>query len=226
MSKITRRSIPALLASATGLAAGFIAAAKADSGLDPIYEKINRVAEADKTYSRLAAAHEKAERRYFDKKAKLPIPKHDGTELRTDAAVDSYVNGLGLSIDVRATLHKVLARHGEPLAERFEPTPEDLLQARKWDALRERLHAEVAAYETAIENVQVETGVDVAEEATTRAMRVRDDLAEAVLATMPTTLAGAAALIGFAQREVDIYGNDEPATKALATLASFLSRVA
>jgi hypothetical protein len=35
-----------------------------------------------------------------------------------------------------------------------------------------------------------------------------------------------AAFIGFAQREVDIYGNDEPAAKALAALASFLSRVA
>jgi hypothetical protein len=150
MSKITRRSLPALLASTAGLAAGFITAAHAEPGLDPIYEKINRVADADKTYRPLAAAHEKAERRYFDERAKLTVPKHDATELRTDAAVDSYVNGLSLPTDVRATLYKVLARHGEPIAERFEPTPKDLQEAQEWDALRERLHTEVAAYETAV----------------------------------------------------------------------------
>jgi hypothetical protein len=60
----------------------------------------------------------------------------------------------------------------------------------------------------------------------TRALQIRDDLSDAVLETTPTTLAGAAAFIGFAQGEVDIYGNDEPATKALATLASFFSRLA
>jgi hypothetical protein len=227
MSKITRRSIPALLASTAGLAAGFIAAAKAD-GLDPIYEQIRRVAEADKAYRRLSTVHDNAERRYFDQRPDAPM--YEGVTLRSPEAVDSYLNRLFMRPAIRRAMAKKLSENPSPelqdLAAKFESTEKDIVEMREHDALRERLHAEVAAYETAVEKVSLATGYEAANEAQRRALQIRDELAEAALATMPTTLAGAAALVGFAQREVDVLGSDEPAAKALATLARFLSRVA
>jgi hypothetical protein len=230
MSKFTRRSIPALLASSTGLAAGFIAAAKADSGLDPIYEKIRLVAEADEVYKRCAAAYNDAEQRCWAAEAKLTKPEHDGVTLRSPEAVDGYLNRLFLRPAIRRAMAKKLSESASPalldLAAKFESREKDLGEMREHDALRERLHAEVAAYEAAVEKVSLATGYEAATEAQRRALQIRDELAEAVLATMPTTLAGAAALVEFAQREVDVIGDDEPATKALATLASFFSRLA
>jgi hypothetical protein len=230
MSKITRRSLPALLASTAGLAAGFITAADADPGIDPIYEKINRVAEAQKTYRRLAAVFSKAEQRYFAERAKLPVPTHEGVTLRSPEDVDSHLNRLFMRPAIRRAFARKLSESASPelldLAAKFESTEKDLGEMREHDALRERLHAEVAAYETSVDKVSFTTGYEAADEAQTRALQIRDDLSDAVLETTPTTLAGAAAFVGFAQREVDIYGNDEPATKALATLARFFSRLA
>jgi hypothetical protein len=229
MSKFTRRSIPALLASTAGLAAGFITAAHAEPGID-LYEKINRVAETQKTYRRGAAVFNKAEQRYFAERAKLSVPMHEGVTLRSPEDVDSYLNRLFLRPSIRAAFAKKLSENPSPelqdLAAKFESPEKDQAEMREHDALRERLHAEVAAYEAALEKVSFATGYEAADEAQTRALQIRDELAEAVLETMPTTLAGAAALVGFAQREVDVIGNDEPATKALATLASFFSRLA
>jgi hypothetical protein len=230
MSKFTRRSIPALLASTAGLAAGFITAAHAEPGIDPIYEKINRVAEAQRTYRRGTAVFNKAEQRYFAERAKLSAPMHEGVTLRSPEDVDSYLNRLFMRPALRRAFARKLSESASPelldLAAKFESTEKDLAEMREHDALRERLHANVAAYEAAVEKVSFATGYEAAGEAQRRALQIRDKLAEVALATMPTTLAGAAAFIGFAQREVDIYGNDEPATKALATLARFLSRVA
>jgi hypothetical protein len=230
MAKFTRRSIPSLLASTVGVAAGFITAAHAEPGIDPIYEKISRVTEAQKTYHRLAVVFNKAERRYFMERGKLPVPMHGGVTLRSPEDVDSYLNRLFLRPALRAAFAKKLGENPSPelqdLAAKFASTEKDLAEMREHDALRDRLHAEVVAYEAAVEKVSFATGYEAANELQTRALEARDNLSDAVLETTPTTLAGAAAFIGFAQREVDIYGDDEPANKALATLASFFSRLA
>jgi arginine utilization protein RocB len=155
---------------------------------------------------------------------------HEGVTLRSPEDVDSYLNRLFLRSSIRAAFAKKLGDSASPelldLAAKFESTEKDLVEMREHDALRERLHADVAAYETAVEKVRANTGIDETDEAATRALEARDDLSDAVFEATPTTLAGAAALVEFARCEDLFYSDAEPATKALATLARFLSRVA
>lgn len=226
MTKITRRTIPAVLASTAGLAAGFVAAAKAETSIDPVYAALDAWAEADLVYAKLSKRQAEAEAQYFAQRQKLVPPTHEGAELRTHEAVDALVNRSSMKVDIRACLHKVMTRHDEPDADRFRPTEEDLAAAREFDALRERLHAEVSAFEAADEAIRERTGERTADEAMRRAMTLRIERADAALSTIPTTMAGAAALARFAIRETEECGNDEPALLALASLVSFLSRTA
>lgn len=230
MSKITRRSVAALLASVAGVAAGFINAAHAEPAIDPIYEKINRVTEAEKTYDWLQAAHEKAERRYFAAVEKLPAPMHEGVTLRSPEDVDSYLNRLFMRPAIRAAFARRLSQDASPalrdLAAKFESPEKDQAEMREHDALRERLHAEVASYETAMEKVRASTSIDETNEAATDALEARDILSEAALGTMPTTLAGGAAFVQFARGEIEMARDEEAGLRALATLSAFFSRVA
>jgi hypothetical protein len=154
---------------------------------------------------------------------------HEGVTLRSPEDVDSHLNRLFLRPAIRRAMARKLSESASPelldLAAKFESPEKDLAEMHEHDALRERLHAEVAAYETAVGKVRANTGIDETDEAATSALESRDNLSEAVLEAMPTTLAGAAALVEFARREVEMARDEEAALKALATLAKFFSRL-
>ena len=227
MSKITRRSLPALLASTAGLLS---TALTADPGVDPVYAAINATVDANEDYLASLQAQENAERRFWEAREKLAVPTHGGVTLRSPEDVDSYLNRLFLRPNIRAAFAKKLGESASPelldLAAKFESTEKDLAEMREHDALRERLHSEVGCYDAACEDLCRTTGLQAAVDRARQCGAVRCALSEAALATIPTTRAGAAALAAFGLSEVQEMANDEPATKALATLASFFSRLA
>lgn len=202
------------------------------AAIDPVLSALAAFEAADRNQIALAEIQTPLEEECFRQAALLRKPEHEGVTLTTPEAVDRHMHSIGIETRMRFAMHKALSESSEAdlaevadLVERFRPTPADQVAKREMKKLHIKLHVDVAEYMAATEKLARDTGMQAAMAEASEALEVRDELADKVLRTVPTTDAGAAALARFAISEAD-QRDDELASIALASLAAYLSRSA
>jgi hypothetical protein len=220
MSKITRRTVPAMLAAA---AASVTTALNAGPAIDPVHAAIEAVRITTAAHEKILTRLSRAEATYWAQRDALPCPEYEGVTFKTrnevDAHFDAPTNKAAIALAIRNTL-AAAAGMGE-LAERFNPTeePADVKAAR--EAARAQVHQHMTAYLRVKDELRHTSGYVDASRADSIAGDVLSKAEEAALSTVPTTIAGAQALASFAGAYCG-----ESAGTVLRSISAFLARSA
>ena len=224
MSNITRRSAPGLIAA---LAGTFSTGLVAGPSIDPIHTAIAAAQDALKEHDRCFYLADETEEAFFQQRGKLPHVTYAGLTFHTRAEVDEHFDAPIKRQALVSRLREILVAQGLPVA---PSNPDEHDMPAEWETYRARVHRDLTAYQRAHDDLKQTTGMTKANHDLAIASEAMCNAESKVFATIPTTPAGAAALVRFA---ANFYQEDaaEDVTAdnyyvAFQSLAAFLSRSA
>jgi hypothetical protein len=224
MHTITRRSAPGLIAA---LAGTFSTGLVAGPSIDPIHAAIAAAQDALKEHDRCFDLAAEAEEAFFQQRGKLPHATYAGITFHTQAEVDEHFDAPIKRRALVSRLRETMVAQGIPVA---PSNPAEYDMPVEWETYRSRVHRDLTAYQRARDELEQTTGMTKANHDLEIASEAMCNAESAVFATIPTTLAGAAALGRFAAK---FYKEETPGDVhedkyyvAFQSLVAFLARSA
>ncbi|MDB5651595.1 MAG: hypothetical protein JWL62_3115 [Hyphomicrobiales bacterium] len=188
MHMLTRRSVPALLAT---LAVSASTSLEADPAADPVHAAIAAAQDALKEHDQCFDMADQAEQAFFAQSGKLPRVTYAGLTFHTRAEVDAPIMRRALADEIRQRM----AAQGLPVAPAH---PDRYGVPVEWETYRARVHRDMTTYLRARDELNQVTGMTKAQEALSVAGDALCKAESAVFDNAPTTSAGAASLARFA----------------------------